>query len=43
MLSALPDEDALFYADASGVVCWNGKCSQIFAGIEKRYRFLGGE
>ena len=42
MLSALPEAEALFYAEESNVVDWGGKSEQLLRELEAHYGFLGG-
>lgn len=42
MLSALPNDDAIFYADKCSVVDSAGKSQVLFEEIEEHYGFIGG-
>ena len=42
MLSALPEEDAAFYADEANVIDYEGKSDALFKELEDRYGFVGG-
>ena len=42
MLTALPEDDAIYYKDESNVVETNGKSDVLFKEIEERYGFIGG-
>ena len=43
MLSALPEEDSLFYSREECVVEKEGKSETLFQEIEAHYGFVGGE
>eukprot|EP00959_Pyramimonas_sp_CCMP1952_P060706 1267847-Pyramimonas_sp.AAC.1 len=42
MLDALPEVEALFYAEGGNVVDWGGKSEQLLRELEEHCGFLGG-